>query len=205
VSLGSFSFDSSQFGNSLGQSDGGSFAATNWLNVINTNPGSPAYLTGANFDTGISNIGLSASPVYTIGYNTPITNGPGADLGVVTARFSSSDTIDLTINGNSVSYGPALATSTSVFKSYFYGGTGPYDAILYVTLIDLSDFAVSDGASVNSIAVTGSPELDLVRIAGLAVPTEVPLPATIPLFASGLGVLLGLLDWRRKKKVKAAA
>jgi hypothetical protein len=89
VSLGPFSFESSEFGNTLAQSDGGIFANANWLNVINANPGSPGFLTGANFNTGIANIGLGGeSPVYTIGYTTPITNGPSADFGVVTARFS---------------------------------------------------------------------------------------------------------------------
>ena len=37
----------------------------------------------------------------------------------------------------------------------------------------------------------------------LTSPNAVPLPATLPLFASGLGVL-GLLGWRRKRKNKAA-
>src|SRR5262245_34517342 len=65
--------------------------------ALNGNPGSPGFLTGANFNTGIANI--PGAPVYTIGYNTSITNGPGADFGVVTARFSTNDTITLTING----------------------------------------------------------------------------------------------------------
>ena len=33
---------------------------------------------------------------------------------------------------------------------------------------------------------------------------EVPLPAALPLFATGLGGL-GLLGWRRKRKAQAAA
>jgi hypothetical protein len=35
------------------------------------------------------------------------------------------------------------------------------------------------------------------------VPAETPLPAGLPLFASGLGVL-GLLGWRGKRKSRAA-
>jgi len=39
----------------------------------------------------------------------------------------------------------------------------------------------------------------------LATPiSETPLPATLPLFASGLGAL-GVLGWRRKRKVQATA
>ena len=34
--------------------------------------------------------------------------------------------------------------------------------------------------------------------------SEVPLPAALPLFATGLGAL-GLLGWRRKKKAAARA
>ena len=35
-------------------------------------------------------------------------------------------------------------------------------------------------------------------------PTTTPLPAALPLFATGLGGL-GLLGWRRKRKAKAVA
>lgn len=41
------------------------------------------------------------------------------------------------------------------------------------------------------------------RMSGEAVP-ETPLPATLPLFATGLGTL-GLLGWRRKRKAAALA
>ena len=37
-----------------------------------------------------------------------------------------------------------------------------------------------------------------------ASPATVPLPSTLPLFATGLGAL-GLLGWRRKRKAQAAA
>jgi PEP-CTERM motif len=37
-----------------------------------------------------------------------------------------------------------------------------------------------------------------------ASPATVPLPSTLPLFATGLGVL-GLLGWRRKRKAAVAA
>jgi hypothetical protein len=185
VPLGPFVFDSTEFGNTLLQSDGGTFAANNWLNIVNADPGSPGYLTGANFNTGIANIGLGAMPSYTIGYTTPIVNGSGADLGVVTARFSTNDTITLTINGVAMNFGPALAVPTGVPEVYFYNGTGPFTATLFVTSIDLSSFSVPLGSGVNSITVTGSPELDLIRVAGFAT-TAVPEPASIALIGSGL-------------------
>ena len=47
------------------------------------------------------------------------------------------------------------------------------------------------------------PTGDLFVTASLRV-NDVPLPATLPLFATGLGAL-GLLGWRRKRKAQAAA
>jgi len=210
VSLGSFTFNSDQFGDTLSQSDGGTYAAANWVNIVASDPGSPAYLTGANFDTGIANIGLTGPVSYTIGYNTPITNNSGADIGVVTARFSFGDAVTLTINGITKTYGPDPdpAISTGVSIPYYYAPSPLLQpADLWVTLIDLNDFSVAGGASINSLVVTGSPELDLIRVAGLipsSSPSETPLPAALPLFASGLGAL-GLFGWRRKKRAAALA
>lgn len=176
ISLGTYNFDSNLFGDTLVESDGGAFSAGNWLNIVNADPGNPAYLTGANFNTGIANIGLFGNqPSYTIGYTTAILNGVGNDLGVVTARFSISDTITLTINGNTLSFGPGLAANTGVNESYFYNNGGPFGSTLYVTEIDLSAFNVAPGGSISSITVTGGPELDLIRVAGY-VAGDTPVP-----------------------------
>ena len=47
------------------------------------------------------------------------------------------------------------------------------------------------------------PGANLVEIATAAATTATPLPAALPLFATGLGAL-GLLGWRRKRKNAAA-
>jgi hypothetical protein len=41
-------------------------------------------------------------------------------------------------------------------------------------------------------------------LSGSLTPTPTPLPAALPLFATGLGAL-GLLGWRRKRKARTAA
>jgi hypothetical protein len=38
---------------------------------------------------------------------------------------------------------------------------------------------------------------------GVSIPSSVPLPASLPLFGTGLG-LIGLIAWRRKRKKVAA-
>lgn len=198
VVLGSYDFNSAQFGDTLAQSDGGTWAAGNWLNVANGDPGSPSYLTGANFNTGIANIGLGGNAaVYTIGYSTAISNGTGSDLGIVTARFSVSDsvTIEVSTDGGitfsaAKTYAPGAGVDSGSDCLYYYGagGGGQFSCDLFVTEVDLSDLGVSDGAAVNAIRVTGAPELDLVRVAGFADANGVPLPGTLAL--TGLGLLL---------------
>jgi hypothetical protein len=63
--------------------------------------------------------------------------------------------------------------------------------------IDFSGSSITDGSLTDSSGL--KTPLDL----GGTI-TETPLPAALPLFASGLGAL-GLLGWRRKRKAQAAA
>src|SRR5262245_52470990 len=145
ITLGPFTFNDLQFGDSLAESDGGTWRNFNWLNIVNENPGNPGALTGANFDTGIANIG---GPVYTIGYNTVIANNPGPDLGIVSARFSSDTfTLEVSTDGinftDPINFGPELAVDTGVGRSYFYALSGvPQDAELFVTPVDLDAFGL---------------------------------------------------------------
>lgn len=204
TTLGTFTFDDNLFGDTLIQSDGGTFANHNWLNTVNANPGSPGYLTGANFNTGIANIGVGGAPVYTIGYNTPILNDLGADLAIVSARFSA-DTFDLAVSTDGVnftstqSFAPATAVNTGVGRTYYYNGNGPFSSTLFATGVDLSAFGIAQGASISAVRITGLPEADLIRVAGFRAATSaVPEPSSALLFLPGLAAF-GLLKLRKKK------
>jgi hypothetical protein len=74
--------------------------------------------------------------------------------------------------------------------------TGPFSAIIPETGLpqDITSFLYDPGA----IAAGGSATFQ----SDVSDPILTPLPAALPLFATGLGAL-GLLGWRRKKKAAA--
>lgn len=208
VLLGTFDFNSTEFGNTMTESDGGPFRNANWLNLADADPGNPGALTGANFDTGIANIGIISSVAidYTIGYSTPIVNGTGDDMGLVTGYSFSGDTYHVAVSTDGVNFtsfvdfAGSSGTDTGVNNAYFYGGAGPYSTDLIVLPLDLSVFGIAPSSSIVAVRLEGRPgeQPDLFRIAGLGSPTStVPEPSSVILFASSAAALLLL---RRQKR-----
>lgn len=210
VTLGSFSFNSNQFGDTLTESDGGVFRMSNWLNIVDMDPGNPGALTGPNFDTGIANIGFSGQTIdYTIGYNTPIVNGAGSDVGLVTGYSYLGDTYHIAVSTDGVSFTPffdftgSSGTDTLVNMSYYYGGGGPYATDLIVVPIDFSTFGIASGASVVAIEIEGraGEQPDLFRIAGFQTASTTPEPNTLIMLGSALIGLAGLLRRGQAQRV----
>jgi hypothetical protein len=82
-----------------------------------------------------------------------------------------------------------------------YGLNELSPSFLYEITDDLG-FMTAAAASGETFNVLYSGATDNVLIRGVAFAPETPLPAALPLFASGLGAL-GLLGWRRKRKAAA--
>jgi hypothetical protein len=90
--------------------------------------------------------------------------------------------------------GPVPTTSQSFNTSNLSFTDGLFSVLVAAT-------AGSFGSSATAFASDANGKL-LASVSGQLATT--PLPATLPLFASGLGVM-GLLGWRRKKKAQATA
>ncbi len=110
-------------------------------------------------------------------------NGTGTEVATVTFV----DGIGFYVDGvlSAQPYGPNT-TGSGYIESIFTSTTLFESAVL---TNDIGGFEVADVSA--SYLQTG-------------LQSETPLPATLPLFATGLGGL-GLLGWRRKRKVQAAA
>jgi hypothetical protein len=69
----------------------------------------------------------------------------------------------------------------------------------------LTSVAVALSSTNGTLSTTTPGPITFTGVSGLVTttPPEIPLPATLPLFASGLGAL-GLLGWRRKRKSTAS-
>ena len=90
-----------------------------------------------------------------------------------------------------------------------FGGCGSAGALTFsifagqtLSGFDVVDTALMAPSDVQFFAVTVHGSLGNVEFEGTAVSSATPLPAALPLFASGLGGL-GLIGWHRKRKAQA--
>ena len=173
----------------------------------------------ANADTYQINGSFASSSVsiYTPPDNTPvITSGNGAELfGTITIEANVPTEFQLSVRGGDGIYDQTFfilserfGTNTIVNApgdgniSLFYNFGVHYGAGLSLNLSNgiLTVLSLSDYVFDNAHRFT-----DFLHFSGtIENITPTPLPAALPLFATGLGAL-GLLGWRRKRKAQAAA
>jgi hypothetical protein len=106
------------------------------------------------------------------------------------------------LTGNNCYYDGAVQAYDAITQALTTIPGDTYDVSFY--LYDDSGLSTFSSVSTNGVVNgTGGNGADLLVYAG-AIPTAAtPLPAALPLFATGLG-LTGLLGWRRKRKNAAA-
>ena len=167
-------------------------------NVVAT--GSGAFdLTGLNFiGQGFDTIGLIP------------------DLGYI---YTSGTQLDLLYGGGTLVGPKTFGMGGVVVPNSSGGDTAGVNGLLGIILVpvayvsgnNLSDSATYDSATFASLGVTPGTYVwtwgtgvDQSFTLEIGTATATPLPAALPLFATGLGAL-GLLGWRRKRKAQAVA
>ena len=155
-------------------------------------------LNGSNYlitaiDSGSITIGTGASAItYT-------------DIGLLPASSSPTalyawDSLITSVGGSapfSLTSGGLLFTSNSAPIN----GTPPLSPTEFNLYIDGTPAVSSDNSNNVNAEFHGDLTITMVQAGGAG---ETPLPAALPLFASGLGAL-GLIGWRKKRKAQLAA
>jgi hypothetical protein len=98
---------------------------------------------------------------------------------------------------NTATGNASLVGSTSPAE---FDGMAPIDGVYYGISLNGQVFSFDP----NTADVTAGPNISTGTNWGLTPISDTPLPAALPLFATGLGAL-GLLGWRRKRKQAALA
>jgi hypothetical protein len=185
--------------------------------------------TGPNYN-GIEGSGILGFPPYTTSMNVtgsftvaaPLINLSDQDITSSILSFSFFDGINTITSNNATSY--AFTVSTDAFGNLTAWDIGanigslasPLDVEQGISthFVTLHSPAGDEGFVAICAFSPCTPGSDIVADVGSAVfnnpsqiPgiwTETPLPAALPLFATGIGGL-GLLGWRRKGKARAVA
>jgi hypothetical protein len=180
---------------SFSQSVSGSIFAVE-LSPYAANTGSGPDGSAAAANATYSVLGAGGGPVSTATYNVNSTSltllwgspDPYNEIAFFTGPNGTGSLIDV-IGGNTTNYN---GSNLSCFASTCTD-----------TLFDLVTFAVSSG-TIGSIILTDAGAAFEFGFSAATPVDPTPLPAGLPLFATGIGAL-GLLGWRRKRKSRAAS
>ena len=153
----------------------------------------------------------NAAPVWTTPTNGIVESSPDVANGTVYVGSNDGNVYALDAITGHVDWtaptGGAVASSPSVVNGVVYVGSN--DGGLYALDANtgkiLSDTVTGAGVMsspdvVNGVVFFGSNDHSVWAVSEVQI--AVPLPATLPLFTTGLG-LLGLLGWRRNRKAQA--
>jgi hypothetical protein len=192
--------------------DGARAATFNYTEDLVSVPGStsnpaPTSVTGVVQTETVSISGVTRSPFE----NFNATPGPGYGLAYTSINIGSAlYSFNTPMNALSILWGsPDSYNTLSFYGSNDGTGTPLYSVTGSSLLIqtfghDLVTFLDLDGFF-NSVLLSSTGfSFEFANLTVSDPPTATPLPAALPLFATGLGAL-GLLGWRRKRKNAAIA
>ncbi len=152
----------------------------------------------------------TADPTEFAIFNNTVTptlvTGPAA-TGWIMNGTANGDTITLTAIGNGSASQMILPDGTTfpnADQSITSGALNPL--VIGVPTFNIADSNITTATTISAVVIGFGANADFTAPETLiqAIPVVTPLPATLPLFASGLGAL-ALLGWRRKKKTVALA
>ena len=123
--------------------------------------------------------------MYTIVENTPLTNNVFVN-DIIPATDTVTDSIVMNPTDGTLSLSLFNGMFTYTPNSNFFG-------------VDMFKYAILDETT-NTTSNTATVTI----VVNQAIVSTTPLPAALPLFATGLGAM-GLFGWRRKRKAQAVA
>lgn len=143
-----------------------------------------AALTGADIDTGCFNI--ASGGVFRLDFARTFANEAGADIYFTDSRFSA-DALDFSLDGTTFFNIAAGDFTNTGVNSTIRGVGGSFD--LFAAEVDLSGYGFAPGGTYSSIWLRGAGESDPIVVGLLdgSAPPAIPLPASLPLLAVGLG------------------
>jgi hypothetical protein len=186
----------------------GTFNVSDTYSFVLSNPLS-SMLNGLNYTA-------SFGPGGTLSVIGGVSGVPGGGSAVLETANIAQGTFQVACNDNGCSNGlgtvVADLTNVNVNPSLLtvlgLSGIGPLEGE-----VTLSNMKVGLNGTVSACFPTPSPtcsfhstsmDSQITNFPAAEPPGEIPLPAALPLFASGLGAL-GMLGWRRKRKAAAAS
>jgi hypothetical protein len=144
----------------------------------------------------------STTPI-TVASNGTFTLGSSGSTGWVV--FSPLGGLELAVSGTSMAIiGPPGVGGTYSNANSTIAGNGtnnPFSDLSATFTIANATLTAASTITVMEF-VFGATQVPVNHVVGVPVPSNVPIPAALPLFATGLGAL-GLLGWRRKRKAAA--
>jgi hypothetical protein len=134
--------------------------------------------------TGIPTFGSSAFPINVNIYDDA-------------AKTALSDTFSLSVQD----FSGVGGTANTVVATFISEAVGALSGGTVISLVETG--IIQDLGTMTFVDLNGAP-IDAIQYEFVSNELATPLPAALPLFATGLGAL-GLLGWRRKRKATALA